>query len=236
MFSYYDNNGDQRLKQIWNQQPNMATLSKFGYQYDAGGRITQWTQQAGAGTTQVMTLEYDFEDQLLNAVITPQAGSATKVFTYGYDAAQNRTSEEVDTMTPSQVSTVTSSAYNSVNQLTGRTGPGPVRFRGKVNEPATVTVAGQPARMANDPAATPYIAAALGVSAAAAAVAGTALGGEVAASRGCFTLSRNVQGHIASDAERAFSQLGERYCRSRQSVMRSDLGQGSATTRAIIRC
>jgi len=42
------------------------------------GRIKQWTQQADAGTPQVMSLNYDLEDQLLDAIIAPQGQSAIK--------------------------------------------------------------------------------------------------------------------------------------------------------------
>jgi RHS repeat-associated protein len=154
VFSYYNNQGDQRLQEILNSSPSATQLSKFDYQYDVLGRITQWTQHTDSATPNVMALEYDPEGQLLNALITPQGQSATKAYTYAHDSMGNRKSEQIDTMTPSQVSTVTASSYNTFNQLTSRSGTGslPVRFKGTVNEPATVTVAGQAAKMANDPA------------------------------------------------------------------------------------
>jgi RHS repeat-associated protein len=94
-----------------------------------------------------MELEYDPEGQLLNAAIAPPGQPAAKAYTYGYDAAGNRTSEQVDVAGSGAVSTATMSAYNEVNQLTNRTGAGalPVRFTGTVNEPAGVTVNGQTA-------------------------------------------------------------------------------------------
>ena len=44
-FDYFNNVGDQRLKQIQNSV-NSVILSKFDYEYDAEGQITKWTQQA----------------------------------------------------------------------------------------------------------------------------------------------------------------------------------------------
>ena len=41
-----------------------------------------------------------------------------KAFTYTYDTTENRTSEQIDPLGASPASTVTSSAYNTVNQLT----------------------------------------------------------------------------------------------------------------------
>lgn len=139
------------LKEIWNQNRSVATLSKFDYQYDVLGRIKQWTEQADANTPQVMSMDYDNEDQLLDAAIAPQGQSTTRTFNYGYDVAGNRTSEEIYTSGINL--TATTSAYNSVNELANRSGAGPfpVRFRGKINEPATATVNGQTAKMTQDP-------------------------------------------------------------------------------------
>lgn len=152
-FDYFNNLGEFRLKQILNKKGSGATLSKFDYQYDVLGRIQQWTQQADASTPNVMDLEYDSEGQLLNALIT-QGGSPAKGFTYAYDLIGNRTSEQIDSFSPSQASTVTEASHYTVNQLWTLSGTGslPVRFRGTVDEPATVTVNSQSTQVNSDPA------------------------------------------------------------------------------------
>ena len=154
VYSFDNAQGDEHLLEIKNLNPSGTVLSKFDYQYDVLSRITQWTQQADNGTPTVHNYEYDYEGQLLNDVIAPQGQSANKAYTYAYDAGGNRTSEEVDVTGSSPVSTVTTSSYNGVNQLTSRTGSGtlPVRFKGTINEPATATVNGQAAKITVNPA------------------------------------------------------------------------------------
>ena len=151
VFDYFDNAGDRRLKEIWNKTGSSATLSKFDYGYDVLGRITQWTQQADSSTPNVMTLNNDNEDQLLGATITPQGqSSVAKAFAYVYDAAGNRTGEQMETAGAEGGFSASGSAYNYVNQLTGR-GLGPVTFRGAVNQPAELSVNGVVAKIIQDP-------------------------------------------------------------------------------------
>ena len=137
VFDYFDNAGDRRLKEIWNKTGSTATLSKFDYDYDVLGRIKQWTQQTDASTPNVMIMDYDNEDQLLGATITPQGQSVSKAFAYVYDAAGNRTGEQRETAGAGGGFSASGSAYNNVNQLTGRA-LGPVTFQGTVNQPAEV--------------------------------------------------------------------------------------------------
>jgi RHS repeat-associated protein len=152
-FDYFNNLGDQRLKEIWHKDSAGGTLSKFDYQYDVLGQIIQWAQQSGTAAPLVEGLEYDAEHQLLNAGLFPAGQAGIKGYSYVYDAAGNRTSEQIDTVSPNNVSTVTMSSYNNLNQLTGRSGgaPLPVRFEGTVNEAATVTFNGQAASVSPDP-------------------------------------------------------------------------------------
>ena len=119
--------------------------------YDVLSQIKQWTQQVGTNQPTIQNFEYDYEGQVVNDVVTPQGQPAVKAYTYGYDAAGNRTSEEVDV---SPVATVTRSSYNGVNQLTSRTGSGtlPVRFQGTINKPGTVSVNSQAASISTNPA------------------------------------------------------------------------------------
>ena len=149
VFNYYGTNNDERLQQIQNLTPGGQNLSAFSYAYNAEGEITNWTEQADNNTPTVQVEEYDPVNQLISSTVHSGsiAGSIVKQFIYQYDAAGNRTSEQIqrNVGVPPAVS---ASSYNNLNQLTSRTGgSGTIRFRGSLNETGTVTVAGSPAAM-----------------------------------------------------------------------------------------
>lgn len=112
LFSYYGNAGDQRLQEIQHLNPASQIISKFNYTYNAEGQITNWTKQADAQPPTAYTFDYDAVDQLLGATSENPAASQ---FSYGYDRANNRTSEQIDDQ-------VTISGYNSLNQLVSQQG------------------------------------------------------------------------------------------------------------------
>lgn len=66
--------------------------------------------------------------------------TVTNQFYYGYDAAGNRTSEQLN-------SSVKQATVNNLNQLTAQSGGGPTRFQGTLSEAGTVTVNGTAATM-----------------------------------------------------------------------------------------
>jgi len=135
--TYFGNLGDQRLQEILNQNASSATISKFDYAYNAVGDITTWTQQVDNTTTNSYNLTYDRGDQLLGATLQNTTTLAVLTnYYYAYDAAGNRTSEQVN-------SNVTQAAVNDLNQITSQSGGGAMRVRGSVNETSTVVVAGQ---------------------------------------------------------------------------------------------
>jgi RHS repeat-associated protein len=149
VFSYYGTNGDERLQQIQNLAPNTQNLSTFGYIYDSNGEITNWTEQADNNTPTVQVEEYDPVNQLLSSTVHSGSigGSVLKQFIYNYDAAGNRTSEQIQSSAGVSPA-ISSSSHNNLNQLTSRTGnSGPMRFRGTLDSTGTVTVAGSPATM-----------------------------------------------------------------------------------------
>jgi uncharacterized protein RhaS with RHS repeats len=80
---------------------------------------------------------YDDLGRLTSATRT---GAGAGVQRFGYDAVGNRTGASRDGVG-------TTAAYNLRNELTARASGGSVLFRGGIDEPATVTVAGQPAGM-----------------------------------------------------------------------------------------
>jgi len=149
VFSYYGTNNDERLQQIQNLTPGGQNLSSFSYAYDSNGEITNWTEQADNNTPTVQVEEYDPVNQLLASTIHSGtiAGTILKQFIYQYDAAGNRTSEQIQSSAGVSPA-VGSASYNNLNQLVSRTGnSGPMRFRGSLNETGTVTVVGSPATM-----------------------------------------------------------------------------------------
>jgi RHS repeat-associated protein len=132
-FAYFDNLGDQRLKEIWNKQGS-NTLSKFDYEYSTEGQITKWTQQAGSATPTYYELGYDLSNHLIAATQKNQSTQAIlKRYAYTYDKAGNRTSEQVNNV-------VTSATYNTLNQMTAQQDGGPMHFKGNVNEFSKVMI------------------------------------------------------------------------------------------------
>ncbi len=130
--SYFDNLGDQRLKQISNTNVNGSSLSKLIYDYNKMSQITKWTLQNDSTDITYDDLTYDLADQVIAATKTnPTLSSITKRYSYQYDKAGNRTSEQID-------NTVTSANYNNVNQLTAQQDGGPIHMKGKLNELASV--------------------------------------------------------------------------------------------------
>ena len=139
-YSYFDNLGDQRLKQIKNLDPSVAVISQFDYTYNAVGNILTWTQ-ANSGTVNPKRYDfgYDGADQLRNANLTDTVTNAVaNQFNYDYDSAGNRTNSQIG-------SAITSSTTNNLNQIASQSAGGKMHFRGTVDEAATVTVAGTPA-------------------------------------------------------------------------------------------
>ncbi|MGH6690646.1 MAG: RHS repeat domain-containing protein [Gammaproteobacteria bacterium] len=138
-YGYYPTAQDHRLQTIHHRYPNAATLSRFDYTYNAVGNILTWRQQADTAAV-MWTYGYDAADQLVAAVkqATDPQQTVLQRYAYAYDAAGNRTIEQID-------DAVTGFTYNAVNELVSQRAVGALVFEGTVSEPATVTVAGQPA-------------------------------------------------------------------------------------------
>ena len=136
-YGYLENGGDRRLQTIHHQTSTSATLSKFDYTYSPDGNILSWRQQAGADAVS-WEYGYDAAEQLTRAVKknTDPTPSILKRNAYAYDAAGNRTVEQVD-------DAVAGANHNNLNSLTSRQPSGAIRVTGTVNESATVLVQGQ---------------------------------------------------------------------------------------------
>lgn len=129
----------ERLETITNYPSASNTtsiISQFGYGYNAAGDITSWAQQSGTNAAATYGYAYDGARELLSGIAT--SGTATlDTYAYRYDAAGNRLSQQIN-------DTVTTSAYNNLNQLTSVSGTGQLQLMisGSLSEPGTVTVAG----------------------------------------------------------------------------------------------
>ena len=149
-FDYYDNSGDQRLKEIKHLAPNHTdVISQHNYTYNSYGQITQWVQDNDSLTDpKRYNFGYDNTDRLVAATLkNDTSGAIEKRYSWGYDQAGNRVSEQVDNGTGVDTALQTSTA-NNLNQLTGLAPSGATVFRGTLDEPGTVTVEGNPAKMA----------------------------------------------------------------------------------------
>ena len=137
---------DARLKEIHNTTKASTSISKFSYQYDPSGRISQWSQQQGATTASLRdySFAYDKTAQLTDAVMQDNSGTPAKKWSWQYDAAGNRVreSEEVSS---------TYSQHNALNQLKQIGGAGTTLVEGLVDEPAFVKVNGQEAIVLSQP-------------------------------------------------------------------------------------
>ena len=98
------------------------------------------TQQTDSNHPQKWANQYDQEGKLTGVNVTDTVTSAVlHQYAYLYDAAGNRTSEQID-------GNVTGATYNSLNQLTGRSAGGKMVFSGSTgSEPSMVTVGGNAA-------------------------------------------------------------------------------------------
>jgi RHS repeat-associated protein len=144
-YSYFGHAGDDRLRTILNQRFDTTSISRFDYTYDAVGNISTWTRQADANPATAHVFGYDAADQILGATkqTTGAPPSVLTRYRYAYDAAGNRTSEQID-------DAVVGATYNTANELVSTQPSGGLYFAGTVSEPATVTIAGQPAVIAID--------------------------------------------------------------------------------------
>jgi YD repeat-containing protein len=142
-YSYFSAAQDERLQTIQNLNSSSAVLSQFDYTYDAKGQIASWKQQADSNPAMRYDIGYDPAGQLTSDVLkTDSTNAVLHQYYYNYDAAANRTSEQID-------SSVTKMVPNSVNQITSLSAGGPTRFQGTISAPGNVTVNGQPANMSS---------------------------------------------------------------------------------------
>jgi RHS repeat-associated protein len=140
----YDSNlGDHRLQEIHHRRSNGSTLSRFTYTSDALGQVASWSQQLDSAAPTSYAMGYDRAKRLTAASLKSSGGALLKSYDYAYDRADNRTTEAIDLA-------VVSGSYDSRNRLVQTQVGGSLSFTGDLNEPATVTVAGNPAVVSSD--------------------------------------------------------------------------------------
>ncbi len=134
-YSYFNNVGDQRLQEIKHQQASGgAILSQFDYTYDAVGSIGTWRQQLGTSPAKIYSYGYDPAQQLTSAVQKDASTQQTlKNYGYAYDAAGNKTVDAQD-------ATASTGTYNNRNELLQQTVGAALPVAGVLSEPGTVTV------------------------------------------------------------------------------------------------
>ncbi|MBC8095026.1 MAG: hypothetical protein H7Y43_04365 [Akkermansiaceae bacterium] len=112
-YDYFGNAGNRHLQRLTHRQPDNSVISRFIYERNPVGNITNWIQELGSLTNQ-WHLAYDAANQLLT-VLSSQAGSNFN-HAYSYDPAGNRLSES----TPVTNRTF---QYNALNQLISSSDP-----------------------------------------------------------------------------------------------------------------
>src|SRR5437773_2776980 len=115
-YSYFGNSADRRLQTINNTAPGGAILSKFDYLYDAEGEISTWTRQFGTNNGIQWNNDNnsmgDLADQLTSVIERDAVTQALRMtYTYGYDTAGNRTSDNGGTYGINDVNQITSAGY-----------------------------------------------------------------------------------------------------------------------------
>jgi RHS repeat-associated protein len=132
-----------------NSAATPAVISQFDYTYRPDRSIETMAVRQN-GVTNTWTYGYDGANQLTAATLRNASQVILESNSYAYDKAGNRTQMGNTTTAPSNAE------VNNLNQLLSLRDFGPTTFAGTVDEPATVTVNGQPARMTSNDGGAPY--------------------------------------------------------------------------------
>ncbi|MDR3409980.1 MAG: RHS repeat-associated core domain-containing protein [Formivibrio sp.] len=116
---------------------SLGVLARNDYVYDINNLILIQTNTLGTNTT-VWYYSYNLEQELTTAM--SYSSSGVHKYSFTYDKAGNRLSEQIDNSTASETP-------NNANQIAKRTGGGSVYVAGYLNQTGMVSIAGQPAQM-----------------------------------------------------------------------------------------
>jgi RHS repeat-associated protein len=110
-YTYFDNSKDRRLQTVQDLTSGSVNVSKFDYaNYDAEGQIGDWTKTLGQSSAIASSHTYDLVDEVTNVTNTVSGGGPTS-FTYTYDAAGNRLSDNTTNYTPNSLNQITNAGY-----------------------------------------------------------------------------------------------------------------------------
>ena len=138
------------LKEIHHAQVG-TTVSKFGYGYDLSGQIQTWSRQLdpSVANKKDWTLAYSRTGELTGVIEKNASAVETSRASWSYDPAGNWYATGDSTAT-------THRTHDSMNRLNQIGGAGKTVVEGTLNEPATVSVAGQPAQVSSLPGTTEF--------------------------------------------------------------------------------
>lgn len=152
-YDYHQVEGDLLLKQIKHLTSGPASrsvISQFDYTYNEDGTIDTWSIGRGQAGTTTWTFGYDEARQLTEGKRRDASQTLLQSERYGYDEAGNRNQVVTGEADTSNFET------SNLNQLVSERGFGPTRFEGSLDEPAAVTVNGQPAKVTSSNGGPPY--------------------------------------------------------------------------------
>jgi YD repeat-containing protein len=151
LYDYFGPTGDFQLKQIKNMSagPSPTVISQFDYTYRQDRALDTWKSDQGGGAT-TWTFGYDGARQLTSATQRDATQNVLESLDYHYDKAANRIQVGTGTTAPRNFE------VNNLNQLLSERDHGRTTFRGVVDEPATVTVNGKPAKVTSTGGGAPF--------------------------------------------------------------------------------
>ena len=151
LYDYFTTTGDFMLKQIKNLSSGTTptVISQFDYTYKQDRSIDTWKVDQGSGAT-TWTFGYDAARELTAVTLRNAGMTVLEANSYGYDKAGNRIQVGNGTAPPKNYD------VNTLNQLLSARDHGRTTFAGTVDEPAKVTVNGQPAKMTSNDGGAPY--------------------------------------------------------------------------------
>jgi RHS repeat-associated protein len=151
LYHYVGATGGFLLGQIKNTSagPSPTLISQFDYTHRQDRAIDTWKVEQGSGAT-TWTFGYDGARQLTSARRRDATQTIVESLAYGYDKAGNRTQVGTGTTAPRNF------AVNNLNQLLSERDHGRTTFSGLLDEPATVTLNGNPAKMMSTGGGAPF--------------------------------------------------------------------------------
>ena len=127
-----------RLQSMITTNSTGSLIESYAFAYDINNLITTQTNVVG-GITNVWSYSYDLAQELTGAIQKTNGITAHR-YSYTYDLAGNRLSEQVD-------NALAGETPNQLNQLTGKNGADTVRVSGYLTKPGTASINGTPAAM-----------------------------------------------------------------------------------------